>query len=104
MDLLITTHEIMRVERSTPTTSASVKIRFPFHLGYDVLLSVTAEVTEETDADGFNVSHDVTILECVEENGGGELKPYSKGLEMLRAELERQAVAYSHNSMYHIKN
>jgi hypothetical protein len=104
MDLLITTHEIMRIERSTPTTSDPVKIRFPFHIGYDVFLSVKAEVTEETDADGFNTSHDVTILECVEENGGGELKPYSKGLEALRAELERKAIAYSHNRFYHIKN
>lgn len=102
MDLLITTHEIMRVERSTPTTSAPVKIRFPFHIGWDVFLSVTAEVTEETDPEGFNTSHDVTILECVEENGGGELFPYSKGLEGLRAELERQAIVYSQNSMYHV--
>lgn len=103
MDLLITTHEIMRVERSTHTTSATVKIRFPFHIGYDVFLSVTAEVTEETDADGFNTSHDVTVLECVEENGGGELKPYAKGLEALCAELKRKAIEYSHNEKYHVK-
>lgn len=102
-DLLITTHEIMRVERSTPTASAPVKVRFSFYLGFDVFMSVLAEVTEETDADGFNVSHDVTILECVEENGGGELKPYGKGMEGLRAELERQAIDRSQNSMYYVK-
>lgn len=101
--MLITTHEIMRAERSTPTTNTPVRVEFSFHIGFDVFMYVFAEVTEETDADGCT-GHDVTILECVEENGGGELKPYGKGLEMLRAELERQAVAYSHNSMYHIKN
>ncbi len=103
MDLLITTYEAHRVERSTPTTSDPIKIRFPFHLGYDVFLSVTAEVTEETDAEGFNTSHEVTILECVEEIGGGELKPYSKGLETLRAAIEEKAVECSHNKKYHVK-
>jgi len=103
MDLPITTYEALRVERSTLTTSAPVKVQFSFHIGFDVFMSVLAEVTEETDADGFNVSHDVTILECVEENGGGELKPYDKGMGGLRAELERQAIVYSQNSMYYVK-
>lgn len=98
-DLLITTYEKVRVERSTPTTSEPVKVQFSFHIGFDVFMSVLAEVTEETDADGFNVSHDVTILECVEENGGGELKIYGKGLEGLRATIEQKAVECSQNSM-----
>lgn len=101
-DYLITTYEAMRVERSTPTTSAPVKVRFSFHIGYDVFLSVLAEVTEETDADGC-IGHDVTILECVEEHGGFEIFPYQPGVKGLRAELEKKAVECSHNAKYHTK-
>lgn len=93
----------MRLERSTPTTSAPVKVEFRFHLGYDVFLAVTAEVTEERDGDGCT-GHEVTIIECVEENGNGELKPYGKGCEELRAAIEEKAVECSHNKKYHIKN
>lgn len=102
MDLLITTHEMMRVDRSTPTTSVPVKVRFSFHIGYDVFLSVLAEVTEERDGDGCT-GHDVTILECVEEHGGFEIFPYQPGVKGLRAELEKKAVECSHNAKYHTK-
>lgn len=101
-NLLITTYEEMRVERSTPTTSAPVKVRFLFLIGYDVFFAVTAEVTEERDGDGIT-GHDVTVLECVEENGNGEIKPYGKGCEGLRAAIEEDAIFYSHNSKYHVK-
>lgn len=105
-DLLITTYEAIRVERSTPTTSKPVKVRFSFHLGYDVFLSVKAEVTEETNADGFTTSHDVTILECVHHSGDWmftDVKIYSKGMEALRAAIEEKAVECSHNKKYHVK-
>lgn len=96
MDLMVTTYEQVRVERSTPTTSAPVKVEFRFHLGHDVFLAVTAEVTEERDGDGYT-GHDVTILECVEENGNGEIKPYAKGCEGLLESLTEQAInEYNH--------
>ena len=104
MEYLITTHEMMRVERSTPITSAPVKVKFSFLLGHDVFFRVMAEVTTETDFAALNHGYDVTILECVEENGNGELKPYGKGCEGLRAAIEEKAVECSHNSKYHIKN
>ena len=102
MDLPITTYEALRVERSTLTTSAPETVRFSFHIGYDVFLSVLAEVTEETDADGC-IGHDVTILECVEEHGGFEIFPYQPGVKGLRAELEKKAVECSNNAKYHTK-
>lgn len=98
----ITTHELLRVERSTPVSTAPVKVRFTFLLGYDVFLAVTAEVTEERDGDG-TTGYDVNILECVEENGSGELHPYATGCEYLRAAIEGKAVECSHNIKYHIK-
>lgn len=102
-DLLITTHEIHRVEQSTPVASEPAKVRFQFLLGHDVFFTVTAEVTEERDGDGCT-GHDVTILECFEENGNGELNPYGKGCEGLRAAIEEQAVECSHNDKYHVKH
>lgn len=102
MDIVITTHELHRIEAATPTTTAAQKVRFSFHIGYDVFLSVLAEVTEETDADGC-IGHDVTILECVEEHGGFEIFPYQPGVKGLRAELEKKAVECSHNAKYHTK-
>lgn len=98
----IEAHERLRAERSTPVTSEPVEVRFSFLLGYDVFLAVTAEVTTETDFAALNHGYDVTILECVEENGNGELKPYGKGCEWLRAALEEKAIECSHNSKYHV--
>lgn len=95
------THEETRVERSTPTTSAPGTVRFLFLIGYDVFLAVTAEVTEERDGDGYT-GHAVTILECVEENGNGEIKPYGKGCKGLREAIEDDAIFYSTNSKYHV--
>lgn len=80
------------IERSTPTSSRPKEVRFQFHIGYDVFLSVTAEVVTETDAEGFNHSNNVTILECLEMIGGGELFPYEKGMNALRAALEQKAI------------
>jgi hypothetical protein len=103
---LVTTHELMRVERVSDSDIRAygpVKVQFSFHLGFDVCFAVTAEVTEMRE--GYQTTgHDVTILECVEENGNGELKPYAKGCEVLRAEIEKQAVEFSHNKKHHIKN
>jgi hypothetical protein len=101
MDFLITTHELHRIEAATPQTTAPQKVRFSFPIGYDVFLSVTAEVTEERE-DGGTVGYDVTILECVEENGGGELHPYHKGCEGLRKALEEAAIEAYHNPSKHI--
>ena len=103
MDYLITTFERISAERSTPITSAPVKVKFSFHIGHDVFYRVKAEVTTETDAAALNCGYDVTILECVEENGNGELKPYGIGCEGLRAALEEKAIEYSHNSKYHVR-
>ena len=104
-EFLITTHELLRVERvadSDIEAYGPVKVRFSFHLGFDVCFAVMAEVTEMRE--GFQTAgHDVTILECVEENGNGQLKPYAKGCEGLRAEIEKQAVECSHNKKYHVK-
>lgn len=101
-DYLITTYEKVRVERSTPTTSKPVKVHFSFLLGYDVFLAVTAEVTEEHEGDGCT-GHDVTILECVEEKGDGQLDPYGSGMFTLRAAIEEKAIECSHISKYHVR-
>ena len=85
------------------TKNQTVTVRFQFLIGYDVFLSVTAEVTEIRE--GYETTgHEVAILECVEENGGGELYPYAKGCEGLRAAIEEQAVECSHNDKYHVKH
>ena len=93
---------MMRLERSTPTTSAPIKVHFSFLLGYDVFLAVTAEVTEERDGDGCT-GHDVTILECVQGHGYFEIPVYSKCFDALRAAIEEKAVECSHNSKYHVR-
>jgi len=93
------THEETRVERSTPTTFAPVTIRFTFHLGFDVFLAVTAEVIEERDGDGV-VSHDVTVLEAIEDNGHFEVPVYERGLEEIRSAIEKMAVECSDSFGY----
>lgn len=93
----------MRVERSTPVTSAPVRVDFSFLLGYDVSLAVTAEVTEERDGDGCT-DYEVSILECVEENGNFEIPVYENIFDTLRLKIKEKAVECSHISKYHIKN
>jgi hypothetical protein len=102
MDFIITTHEKFRFDRSTPVSTAPVKVRFSFLIGHDVFLAVTAEVTEERDGDG-TVGHDVTILECVQEGGHFEVPVYEPGMECLRESLEQAAVEAYNNPKNHAK-
>jgi hypothetical protein len=102
-EFLVTTHETLRVERSTPTTAAPVTVEFDFLIGYDCYARIKAEVITETDADGFSESSDVTILSA--HIGENEVSVYSYEFgEKTRAAIVEQAITSSHHPKYHIKN
>ena len=101
-EFLITTHELMRVERSTPTTAAPVTVEFDFLIGYDCYARIKLEVVTETDADGFNHSYDVTITSCF--IGENDVSPYSVMFgEETREAIKEQAITLSHHPKYHGK-
>jgi hypothetical protein len=101
-EFLVTTHEMLRVERSTPTTSAPVTVEFDFLIGYDCYARIKAEVITETDADGFSESSDVTILSA--HIGENDVSPYSAMFgEETRAAIVEQAITSSHHPQYHAK-
>jgi hypothetical protein len=101
-EFLITTHELLRVDRSTPTTAAPVTVEFDFLIGYDCYARIIAEVITETDAEGFNRSYDVTILFA--HIGGKEIGVYYNEFgEETREAIKEQAVTLSHHPKYHGK-
>lgn len=101
-EFLITTHEMLRAERSTPTTAAPVTVEFDFLIGYDCYARIKAEVITETDADGFSESSDVTITSCF--IGENDVSPYSAMFgEENRQAIYEQAITSSHHPQYHAK-
>jgi hypothetical protein len=99
---LVTTHELLRVERSTPTTAAPVTVEFDFLIGYDCYARIKAEVITETDADGFSQSSDVTITSCF--IGENDVSAYSDMFgEETRKAIKQEAIQHSKIKKYHSK-
>lgn len=116
MEYLITTFEKISAERSTPVTSTPVLVEFQFNIGNGLFADVSAEVIEETDADGFTTSNDITIIDVLVPARDKsqpppmgfrqtQIFPYAAGYpKEFRTAIEQKAVECSHNSKYHIKN